>query len=627
MERKTPPRGAAARQPRKSASISSLPTRPQAPTPSEPGPPVRRHRHPAGGREWDPRRDPFTLADRHSRAALGQITGGVSPVSVTQAFSDWARHLALSPGKQAWLAMKAWRKAWRLGMFLPDALQGEGCRLCIEPLPQDDRFDADAWQRWPYNVVYQSFLLGQQWMHNATVDVEGVTPHHEAVANFVSRQMLDVLSPANSPLTNPEVLERTLERGGWNFVDGAFNFAEDLRRLVQAEPPVGTEKYRPGEGVALTPGKVIHRNRLMELIQYGPDTDTVHAEPVLIIPAWIMKYYILDLSSHNSLVRWLVQQGHTVFMVSWKNPDQEDRDLGMDAYRELGVMEALDAVNAVVPDRRIHGVGYCLGGTLLSIAAAAMARDGDDRLASLTLFASETDFEEPGELGLFIDDSQVSFLEDLMWQQGYLDKWQMRGTFVFLRSNDLVWSASVKSYLLGETLPMFDLMAWSTDATRMPYRMHSEYLRRLYLDNALSEGEYCVGDHPVRLGDIQVPMFVVSTRTDHIAPWRSVYKIHLLTDTDISFVLTSGGHNAGVVSEPGHEGRVYQIADRPAGAPYVAADTWQEQVPERKGSWWPEWQAWLAERSSGRVAPPSMGAPGAGYRPLADAPGEYVLQR
>ena len=617
MQQKSSSPGAGARKPRESAGGSALPARPKAPTPAQPDPALRVHRHSPGGRQWDRRRDPFILADRYSHAAMGRMTGGVSPVSVSQAFSSWARHL----GKQAWLAMKAWRKAWRLGMFLPDALQGEQCRLCIEPLPQDDRFDAPAWQRWPYNVIYQSFLLGQQWLDNATTQVDGVTPHHEEVVRFVSRQMLDIFSPANSPFTNPQVIERSVERGGWNFLDGAFNLAEDVRRLVQAEPPVGTENYRPGEAVALTPGKVIHRNRLMELIQYGPATDSVHAEPVLIIPAWIMKYYILDLSPHNSLVRWLVEQGHTVFMVSWKNPDQEDRDLGMDDYRELGVMEALDAVNAVLPERKIHGVGYCLGGTLLSIAAAAMARDGDDRLTSLTLFASETDFEEPGELG------QVSFLEDLMWQQGYLDKWQMRGTFIFLRSNDLVWSASVKSYLLGETLPMFDLMAWSTDATRMPYRMHSEYLRRLYLDNALAEGEYCVGGHPVRLADIQVPMFVVSTRTDHIAPWRSVYKIHLLTHTDISFVLTSGGHNAGVVSEPGHKGRVYQIADRPAGTPYVTAGTWEEQVPEREGSWWPEWQAWLAERSSGRVAPPPMGAPDAGFRPLADAPGEYVLQR
>ncbi|WP_435099480.1 PHA/PHB synthase family protein [Arhodomonas sp. AD133] len=601
------------------------PGRPQAPLPKKPPRPTRRRRRAAGGRAAV-REDIFTLTNRSVHASVGRMTGGVSPVSLLQAYADWAWHLALAPGKQAWLAAKMERKAARLWAYLPRALRDEECQPCIEPLSHDHRFSDDEWQRWPYNVIHQSFLLGQQWWHNATIDVDGVTPHHEDVVNFLTRQVLDIFSPANSPFTNPEVAQRTMERGGWNFVDGAFNFAEDVRREALGEPPAGAEDYRPGKRVALTPGKVIFGNRLIELIQYSPATEKVQAEPVLIIPAWIMKYYILDLSPENSLVRWLVEQGHTVFIVSWKNPDATDRDLGMDDYRRLGVMDALDAVNAVVPKRKVHAVGYCLGGTLLSIAAAAMARDGDDRLATVTLFASETDFDEPGELELFIDESQVSFLEDLMWQQGYLDKWQMRGTFVFLRSNDLVWSASVNAYLMGEKQPMFDLMAWSTDSTRLPYRMHSEYLRRLYLDNALAEGDYYVGEQPVVLSDVRVPMFVVGTRTDHIAPWRSVYKIHLLAGGDVTFVLTNGGHNAGVVSEPGHKRRVYQIADKPADAPYVDADTWYKKVPERKGSWWPEWRAWLVEHSSGESAPPGMGAPEAGYKPRRNAPGRYVLE-
>ncbi|SEK26735.1 PHA/PHB synthase family protein [Halomonas daqiaonensis] len=608
---------------------SSAPGRPLAPQPEKSAPPLWRHRHAFSGgeREAEGEGDLYATTDRMAHASLGRLTGGVSPIAIMQAFSDWAWHLSISPGKQTQLVEEMGREMSRLWGFLPHSMNEGACKPCIEPRPHDDRFAGEEWQKWPYNVFSQSFLLTQQWWNKATTGVDGVDPHHEDIVKFMIRQILDGLAPTNSPLTNPNVARRTFETGGRNFVDGYMHFLEDARRMMTGEPPAGTEKFRPGETVAVTPGKVIYRNRLMELIQYSPTTDRVKSEPLLIIPAWIMKYYILDLSPHNSLVRWLVEQGYTVFMVSWKNPDADDRDLGMEDYRKLGIMEAFDVINAVVPDQRIHGVGYCLGGTLLSIAAAAMARDGDDRLASLTLFASETDFEEAGELELFIDESQVSFLQDLMWHQGYLDKWQMRGTFVFLRSNDLVWSAFVKSYLMGESLPMFDLMAWSTDSTRMTFRMHSEYLERLYLENALANGDYCVDDFAVVLNDVEVPIFAVGTSSDHIAPWRSVYKIHLLTNTDVTFTLTSGGHNAGVISEPGKSKHVYQIADKPADASYVTPETWHEKVPERQGSWWPEWHRWLLEHSSGETPPPPMGAPEAGHEPLEDAPGHYVLQQ
>src|SRR5690606_37643509 len=335
-----------------------------------------------------------------------------SPAALATAYLDWASHLAASPGKQMQLVEKAGRKWLRLAHYAARCtLHAAGTPPCIEPLPQDKRFVGEAWQRWPYNLIYQSFLLGQQWLHVATTGVRGVTPQHERVVAFTGRQIMDMVSPSNFILTNPEVLERTYAEGGANLVRGLQNMAEDWERAVSGRPPAGAEAFQVGRNVAVTPGKVVYRNRLIELIQYAPTTDKVRPEPVLILPAWIMKYYILDLSPEKSLVRYLVGQGYTVFIVSWKNPDTEDRDLGMDDYRTLGAMSALDAVEAITGARKIHGVGYCLGGTLLAIAAAAMARDGDKRLKTATFLAGQADFSEAGELMLFITESQVTFLE------------------------------------------------------------------------------------------------------------------------------------------------------------------------------------------------------------------------
>ena len=376
---------------------------------------------------------------------------------------------------------------------------------------------------------------------------------------------------------------------------------------------------------------MVYRNELIELLQYAPSTDTVRPEPVLIVPAWIMKYYILDLSPENSLVRYLLANGFTVFMISWRNPTADRRDIGMDDYRRLGIEAALKAVDAICPDAKVHACGYCLGGTLLSIAAAQMGRDHDDRLASVTLFAAETDFSEAGELMLLINEGQVAFLEDLMWEQGYLDARKMAGSFQILRSNDLIWSQVVRQYMLGERPAMTDLMAWITDATRMPYRMHSEYLRHLFLGNDLAEGRYVAGGRPVALPDIRTPMFVVGTETDHIAPWRSVYKIHLLTDTDVTFVLTTGGHNVGILGwgerRQGLPSRSFRIAERPAHGSHVDdPETWVSTAEQREGSWWPAWTAWLVRRSGKPTAPPTLGAPKKGYPVLAEAPGRYVTE-
>lgn len=560
-------------------------------------------------------------------AATAQLTAGISPIALMQAYTDWGQHLLFSPDKQIDIIEKAFHQWLRYMKYCPRACGNSDCKVCIEPLSQDRRFTKEAWQSWPYNGIYQSFLLTQQWWHNAMTGVDGVSKHHEEVVSFVTRQLLDVFSPANFPLSNPEVRATTVKQNGMNLVRGMMNFWQDWQKMLNNEKPVGTEAFEVGRNIAITPGKVIFRNRLIELIQYAPVTDKVYSEPVLIIPAWIMKYYILDLSPENSMVKYLVEKGYTVFMISWKNPTSEDRDLGMEDYRCLGVMAALDAISTIVPKRSIHAVGYCLGGTLLTIVAAAMARDGDERLKTLTLLASQTDFTEAGELMLFIDDAQISFIEHMMEDQGYLDTSQMVGAFQLLRSNDLIWSKMVRNYLMGEHRPMIDLMAWNADATRMPYRMHSEYLRQLFLNNDLAEGRYCVNGHPVSLRDIRLPIFAVSTIADHVAPWRSVFKIQSQTNADVTFVLSNGGHNAGIVSPPGHPRRHHQIATHDDLDAYVDPESWQKQADDHDGSWWPCWLNWLHHYSGENIEPPKLGAPRRGYKRLADAPGTYVLQK
>ena len=566
--------------------------------------------------------DPAALlaleADRLARAYAARLTLGISPAALALAFGDWAMHLAASPGKLVELQRKATRKWLRFAAWLA---QGSAHAGCIEPLEQDSRFRADAWRDWPFNVIHQSFLLCQQWWHNATTGVHGVSPHHAHVVNFATRQLLDLWAPSNFPATNPEVLQAAREQAGMNFLNGAANFLDDWRRELLGAAPAGAERFVPGREVAVTPGSVVLRNRLIELIQYRPATAQVHPEPVLIVPAWIMKYYVLDLSPSNSLVKYLVEQGHTVFMVSWKNPGPAERNLSMDDYLELGVMSALEEIGRIAPARKVHLAGYCIGGTLAAIAAALLARERHERLASLTLLAAQVDFEEAGELTLFIDDSEVSLLEDMMRAQGYLDTRQMAGAFQLLRSNDLVWSRRVRDYLLGGRAPMTDLLAWNSDTTRMPYRMHSQYLRRLFLGNDLAGGRYEARGRRIALSDINTPLFAVGTTKDHVAPWRSVYKAGLFCDADVTFLLTSGGHNAGIVNPPGRQGSSYQTATLKHGEPYVDPDTWAAQTAAEEGSWWPRWQRWLAERSSEPVAPPIP------ERALGAAPGQYVLER
>ena len=564
-------------------------------------------------------------ADRLLHAFEARLTYGISPAVVWAAGLDWLVHLLNAPGRRlalcemalkdgAALAVYAGRRAMRLDAQPPAAMPAA-----------DGRFADPDWHDLPFALAAQTFLLADRWWQAAITDLRGVTAQHQRQVAFMARQWLDVLSPANCAWTNPEVVRRTQAEAGANLARGLGYWLDDWASSLAGQP-TAPDGLVVGKDLAITPGDVVYRNELIELIQYRPVTERVHPEPILIVPAWIMKYYILDLTPDTSLVRHLVAAGHTVFMISWKNPDATYREVGLDDYRRLGFMAAMDAVRTIVPGSRLHACGYCLGGTILAITAAKLARDGDQRLASLTLLAAQTDFSEAGELMLFIDESELAYLEDLMWDQGYLDTSQMAGAFTLLRANDLIWSRMVRQYLLGERPAPTGLGVWTADGTRLPARMHAEYLRSLFLENRLSRGRYAIEGRPVVLSDIRVPIFALGTERDHIAPWQSVYKIRLLSDTPVTFVLTSGGHNGGIVSPPDRPGRHFRTTTMAETDTYLPPEVWAAQAPLTKGSWWPTWQAWLAAASGPPCNPPRQGSPEHALPPLMPAPGNYALE-
>lgn len=564
---------------------------------------------------------PVRNIDRWLHAQSARLTGGLSPTAIQLAFADWWLHAVQSPAQSAVLCSETVQRLFQLatGMLL-----NTGER---PPAPDDHRFHDRAWSQWPWCVYRDVFSIAHDVVSHATLGIRGVSAHHRQVVNITCHQWLDAWSPANAWWTNPMVQERTLQTGGLNLLNGCLNLAEDVQRGLTETTPVSTPQFRIGIDVACTKGRVVYRNRLVELIQYEPVTPTVHACPILIVPAWIMKFYILDLSPENSLVRYLVSRGHTVFMVSWINPTEEDRDIGMDDYLRLGVMDTIACIVKRTGYARLHAVGYCLGGTLLSIGAAAMGRDADRRLASITLLAAQTDFSEPGDIGLFIDESQVTLLEDSMWETGYLDNRQMAGSFRITQASERLWGTVVSDYLLGERQPLSDLAAWNLDSTRLPYRMHTEYLRHLYLGNDLAQGRYRVDTLPVSLSDIACPIFCVGAERDTVAPWPSVYKIHLHARVDVTFALTSGGHNVGIVNPPGVPDRHYRIMSRSPTAPWLGPDNWMHCAQAQAGSWWPAWSTWLTEHEPAQIDSTERalkpGCPDSG-RP---APGVHVLQR
>jgi polyhydroxyalkanoate synthase len=569
----------------------------------------------------------FDVMDRSFHADVARFTGGLSPAALALAFADWQLHLLASPGKRAALTGEALQNAFAMAESLRPLQTTFQPWSLTKPLPTDRRFANSDWELPAFNLLAQAFLLNEQWWHSATTEIRGLARANSAIVDFTMRQCLDTVAPTNFAFSNPEVLRKVMESGEGNFVSGLHNWMEDFKALLTTGRIRSDQTFVVGKDVATSKGKVVYRNELIELIQYAPTTAAVRPQPILVVPAWIMKYYILDLSPQNSMVRFLVDNGFTVFMVSWRNPTSEDRNLSLEDYRRLGVDAAIAAINKIVPGQPIHAAGYCLGGTLLSIAAARLCRERPECLRSITLLAAQTDFTEAGELTLFINESQVSFLEDMMWQRGVLDTTQMAGAFQMLRSNDLIWSRVVRDYLIGERALPSDLMSWNADATRMPYRMHSEYLRRLFLNNDLAEGRYRVDGKPIALSDIHAPMFVVGTLRDHVAPWRSTHKIHFLADADVTYVLTSGGHNVGIVAPPGEEGHSYQVMTKKVEDPYVGPDAWIKLAPHREGSWWIEWVRFLTAHSGAPMVPPSFGTPEQKSASLEEAPGSYVMQR
>lgn len=587
------------------------------------------------GQNWDDR-----VRGRMSRSMMG-----LSPIALALAGADWALHIASAPGKQQELAQHAMRLA---GLRSIASLKNEGEVVDESAHEADSRFKAPEWSHWPYRMLKDNFSAVEAWWHDA-VQVEGVSKHHARVVDFFARQWLDALAPSNWIATNPEVLSKLKETQGQSLQQGWQYLVDDI---VEAQKAWNTgpaqDMLRPldfavGKDVAVTPGKVVFRNDLIELIRYTPMTDRVHPEPVLIVPSCIMKYYILDLSPHNSMVKYLLEQGHQVFMISWRNPDEQDRHLAIEDYLSSGVLAAMQAIRSVSAAERVHAVGYCLGGTFLAIVAATLGRierqksgahnaketrlipDDLPQLASCTLLAAQTDFSEPGELGVFIDEDQIATLRQKMNRQGYMSGKDMGGSFQFLSSRDLVWSHNMRRYLLGEAEASFDLMSWNADQTRLPAAMHNEYLSSMFLDNALACGKYHFAGSAVALMDINVPLFVVATKRDHVAPWRSVYGIHLQTSVPVTFVLAAGGHNAGIVSEPGRPRRSYQISAEPGGhdPSWIAPDDWAMRTPVIQGSWWEAMHAWLAKHSNAPVTPPEISH----EHELCDAPGAYVMVR
>ncbi|MEZ5529561.1 MAG: alpha/beta fold hydrolase [Porticoccaceae bacterium] len=559
--------------------------------------------------------------DTRIRSAIGKASQGLSPIQLVLAYTDWLAHLSISPARRVKLLQSFSEKLLQLTTYTARTI----AEKTEEPPQGSSLFKHQLWRKLPFSIMARSHSLATDWLREADAGVAGMDPLSIELVNFMNQQLVEIASPSNFLPTNPEALKVTWDNKGKNLLEGIGNFQRDVQKklLKDNRPEMGD--FKVGENLGVTPGQVIFQNHLIELIQYSPSTETVASEPLLIVPAWIMKYYILDLQPENSMVKYLVDQGKTVFMISWKNPVKEDRDLDLDDYLKSGFLAALDAVKAVVPDTKINTMGYCIGGTLLSIGASYLAREGDDSLNSITLLAAQMDFTEAGEITRFLGASQLAFLDSMMWTDGYLEAANMSGAFKALRSQDMIWNPAVERYYLGRETKPIALMAWNADGTRMPAAMHSRYLHELFVENRLAQCKFLVDGKPIAVQDIRAPLFVVGTSADHVAPWKSVYKIHNYARSDITFLLTSGGHNAGIACGPEHPRRSYQVAFHEAMDRYIDPDTWTATQETHTGSWWPVFNLWLDQQCSEAVQPPTMGAADKGYAALWPAPGKYVF--
>ncbi|WP_137180456.1 alpha/beta hydrolase [Roseomonas sp. AR75] len=560
------------------------------------------------------------------QSAEGAATPGPDPLNIGSAFLEMTTRLMTNPARLMQAQIGFWQDYLTLWQNTARRMMGEPAKSVIEESKTDRRFKDDAWrENEVFDFIRQSYLLSARFFTNVVQNTEGLDQKTAQKVDFYTRQFVDAMSPSNFLMTNPEVLRRTAETGGENLLKGLSNLLADLERgKGQLRIRMTDEtKFKVGENIAVTPGKVVFRNDLMELIQYQPTTETVLKRPLLIIPPWINKFYILDLRPKNSFIRWAVEQGHTVFVVSWVNPDEKLAEKGFDDYMREGPYAALDAIEKATGEKAVNAIGYCLGGTLLACTLAHMQARKDTRIKSATFFTTMVDFAEAGELGVFIDEEQLQSLEDKMQKRGFLEGSEMATTFNMLRANDLIWSFVVNNYLLGQEPFPFDLLYWNDDSTRMPARMHSFYLRRMYQQNDLvrpaGDPEGIVLDGvPIDLRKVKLPTYILSTREDHIAPWKSTYRATQLYAGKVRFVLAASGHIAGVVNPPEAGKYSHWVHDDLPADP----DSWFRGATELSGSWWPDWQRWIAAQDKAQV-PARM--PGAGGLPaLCDAPGAYV---
>jgi len=553
----------------------------------------------------------------------GKRSTAADPLNIGGAFLEMTARLMANPGRMVQAQMGFWQDYLTLWQNTTRRIMGIDQTPVIAADPKDKRFKDEAWQQNEiFDFIKQSYLLSARYVQDVVRTVDGMDAKTARKVDFYARQFVDAMSPSNFLLTNPEVLRKTAETGGENLLRGLNNLLSDLERGhgKLSIRMTDADAFKLGENIAVSPGKVVFQNALMQLIQYAPSTATVLKRPLLILPPWINKYYILDLRPRNSLVKYLVSQGHTVFMASWVNPDEHLADAGFEDYMHKGVFAALDAIEQATNERKVNAIGYCLGGTLLGTTLAWMARKGDTRIKTATFFVTMMDFAEAGELGVFIDEEQLTALEEKMKTRGYLEGGDMATTFNMLRANDLIWSFVVNNYLLGNEPFPFDLLYWNADATRMPARMHSFYLRNMYQQNLLSQPNAIELDgETIDLRQITVPAYFLSTREDHIAPWRSTYRATQLLAGPNRFVLAASGHIAGVVNPPDGGKYNHWVNDTLPTDP----QDWLAGATEMAGSWWPDWNRWACTHTADTRVPARM--PGDGkLAVIEDAPGSYV---